>query len=182
MKRNVIGMWLVMLILFLSACGRVPTEMPDSTITSGSEQTETVSNGQGAEQSEGVPGETVVSIDYANAELLAAYDSFEEFVDDNSEYQVKVIFTTNTSVKDFKFLELSYVDTDEKGDMRFNIDKELHTIKELSSQFPFVVDMAFEGIVPTRGISYVAEDGAVKCYAIQMSGEDDSLMLTEIEI
>ena len=107
MKRNVISMWLVMLVLFLSACGRVPTEMPDSTITSESEQTETVSNGQGAEQSEGVPGETVVSIDYANEELLAAYDSFEEFVDDDSEYQVKVIFSTNTSVKNFRFLELS---------------------------------------------------------------------------
>ena len=32
------------------------------------------------------------------------YDSFEEFVDDDSEYQVKVIFTTNTSVKDFSVI------------------------------------------------------------------------------
>ena len=37
----------------------------------------------------------------------------------------------------------------------------------------------FFGDLPNNGVSYVGEDGATRNFAVNVSGEDGSLMLTE---
>lgn len=122
----------------------------------------------------------VIDAGYAEEELLSRYDSVEEFIDDESEYKVQVIFSTDKPVKNFKFLELGYTESDEDGEIQLNAEQELYVMEELSPQTPLVVSMAFEGIIPTRGISYTDKDGTEKCYAVEMSGKDGALILTEI--
>ena len=123
-----------------------------------------------------------IGIAYADGMPLA--DALDEFMDYPSEYQVKVVFTTDIPVKDFRFLSLTWVDMDESGMMEFETE-DLYTWEELSPQRPLVVGMTFVGSIPDRGIAYVDADGTTKYYSIGMSGqgsdeEAEPLVLLEI--
>ena len=123
-----------------------------------------------------------IGIAYADGMSLA--DALDEFMDYPSEYQVKVVFTTDIPVKDFRFLSLTWVDIDESGMLEFETE-DLYTWEELSPQRPLVVGMTFVGSIPDRGIAYVDADGTTKYYSIGMSGqgsdeEAEPLVLLEI--
>ena len=123
-----------------------------------------------------------IGIAYADGMPLA--DTLDEFMDYPSEYQVKVVFTTDIPVKDFRFLSLTWVDIDESGVLEFETE-DLYTWEELSPQRPIVVGMTFGGSIPDRGIAYVDADGTTKYYSIGMSGqgseeEAEPLVLLEI--
>lgn len=177
-RKNGLGLLLAIGLLLLSGCGASPAETPESTATPQPEPTAAASPDQG----EDAAVTAAIGVDYADDEALAAYDLVQEYVDSDSEYQEKVIFTTDTPVTDFKFLQISYVDIDENGDTLFSVDRELYTAEELSPQSPVVIYMEFAGLIPTRGISYVDGDGTVKYYAVQMSGKDGSLLLIDITV
>ncbi|MDO4270786.1 MAG: hypothetical protein Q4C72_07680 [Eubacteriales bacterium] len=180
MKKITVLLLLTSLLFLLCACGE--KQFAVFTVVEGenppaSEPVETTSPVQETPDS----GTAMVSAIYADEAFFSDHDAFDEFSEDDSEYSVKVAFTTDAAVEDFKFLRLGFVDADETGKFQFEIAEELYTLEELSPQCPLVVDVTLEGIVPDRGISYVDQDGAVKYYALQMSGKDDSLLLTEFD-
>lgn len=137
--------------------------------------TEGTSEGNGADHME----PAVVSIHYASEDLLAQPDAFYEIITDDSDMQVKVTISTNSSIQQLKVLSLDYEDADDTGIMRFRISEELYSLDELTSQKPLVIAMSFPGVIPNIGISYTDTDGTEKKYAISMSGEDDTLLLLE---
>lgn len=124
-----------------------------------------------------------LNADYATEELLSNPDSYQEFVDSTSEYQLKVVFTANTAVREFKYLELGLDEENQsEGDFHFIVVKELYTTEELSQEKSLVIAMVLEGLIPNRGISYLDENGTTKYFTIGTSGEDGSVLLSEITI
>lgn len=119
-----------------------------------------------------------IAVDYADDQLLARPEAFDEFIDYPSQYQVNLVFTTDVEVTEFKFLSLSFVDVDENGGMKFDVE-ELYTAAQLTPERPLVIRMTFVGDIPDRGISYRDTDGNIKYYALGMSGENGSLLLEE---
>ena len=110
--------------------------------------------------------------------MLSLYSDYDEFVADKTEPQVKVAFSTDSLVENFKVLALSLEDVDENGQMTFS-EKQLYTLDSLTSERPLVVAMTFYGSVPRYGISYVDQNGTERRFAVEMSGEDGSILLRE---
>lgn len=106
---------------------------------------------------------------------LAVYD---EFIADTSDGQVKVVFSTDSRVTDFKVLALTFESADENGNVSF-AKQELYAVNALTSERPLVVGMTFFGDLPSYGISYVDENGVTRNFALGLSGMDGSLLLTE---
>ncbi|NLL37724.1 MAG: hypothetical protein GX256_09425 [Fretibacterium sp.] len=123
--------------------------------------------------------EAAVRVEEAGEEFLAQKDAFEEFIDDDTEYQIKVVFSANVVVKDFKYFETTITEVDKDGKEVFDVIKELYSADELSPERPLVIRMSFPGSMPSRGISYVDENGTTRYFAVCMSGEDGSIFLYE---
>lgn len=118
-------------------------------------------------------------VDYATDELLSKYDSFEEFVEFKDEDYQKIVFTTNITVKDFKFIEVAYKEED--SNISFFENKVLYSLDELSPEKPFIVTWMEQGAIPHRGISFVDETNTTRYFYIAMSGKDGSLLLVEFK-
>ncbi len=109
---------------------------------------------------------------------LSEFSDYDEFTADTDESQVKVMFTCESTVKDFKFLELTFKDVDEEGKTSFDV-KEMYSSEELTPERPLVVGMSFYGSIAHYGISYIDENGTTRSYAVDLSGEDGSVILWE---
>lgn len=95
------------------------------------------------------------------------------------EYAFYAVFRTDVKITDVKVLGLTFVDSDESGVITF--DKEvLHTVDEIGPDFNLAVHLTADGSIPAYGISYADTDGTVKSFSVNMSGEDGSLYLAEI--
>lgn len=110
--------------------------------------------------------------------ILDAGTPYTEFIADNSDQQVKIAFSASIGVKDFKVLKLELAEVNEDGKPSFSA-KELYMVPALKPHFPLVVGMTFSGTIPQYGISYTDENGRSKQFAIEQSGEDGSILLTE---
>lgn len=120
-----------------------------------------------------------VRVDYATDALLGQYASYDEFDEsEDLDYQVKVLFTTSTPVRDFKFLAGGYVEG-ENDSFSFVADSVLYAADTVSPDKPLVVGTVFHGDFPTRGISFVDENNTTRTFALGMSGKDGSLVLIE---
>lgn len=120
-----------------------------------------------------------ISVDFASEDLLANKDSYQLFEESTSEYHVDAVFTTDSTVKDFKYEEVTYEESGEY--LKFSASKTLYSLDELTIDKPVVISMLVEGTIPNRGISYVDGDGVVRHFTISTSGEDGSLILAEYE-
>lgn len=120
-----------------------------------------------------------VSVAYATAELLDEYDAYSEFIEYEDEYTQKVIFTTNTAVDDFNYIEISFK---EKGDEIVFFESEvLYSLTELIPEQPFILSWMEAGTIPQRGITYLDENKEKKYFYLTISGKDGSLLLIEFE-
>ncbi|RRD94203.1 hypothetical protein EII17_09610 [Clostridiales bacterium COT073_COT-073] len=120
-----------------------------------------------------------IHVDYSTEEELKYafdYDSFN--VED--EDTVKVTFTTNEMVADFRILELKNGEVDENGKESFVIE-EVYGMDVLDPNRPFIVGVHFAGLIPNNGISFTDEDGNTRTFMLYPSGEDGSLILQEVE-
>ena len=121
--------------------------------------------------------EALVIADYLRDVLLSKYDSYAEFIEFDDEGYQKIIFTTNVSVKDFKFIEIDF--KEENEDIVFFASEVLYLLEELKPEEPFVVTWMEWGSIPHRGISFIDETDTTRHFMIGMSGEDGSLYLNE---
>lgn len=99
----------------------------------------------------------------------------------DSESVVKVVFTAESAVRDFKLLSIAMQDSDENGNFAFSTE-ELYSQPELTPERPLEAGLVFLGDIPNNGISFTDADGNVKYYAVDMSGRDGSLILWEITV
>ena len=103
---------------------------------------------------------------------------YDEFIADTDEYQEKVVFMTQSTVKEFQVLSLSLEDVDENGKITFSTEK-LYGLAELTPERPLMAGMTFYGTIPNYGISYVDGNGVTRSFSVGISGMDGSLLLEE---
>ena len=98
-----------------------------------------------------------------------------------SESAVKVVFSAESTVSDFRLLSIAMQDIDENGIFTFSAE-ELYSQPELTPGRPLEADLVFLGDIPNNGISFTDADGNVKYFSVDMSGMDGSLILWEITV
>lgn len=150
------------------------TAEPASSTTSGQQPSAEAAH----DTSENSPEQTqcTITVEYADDVVLGDHDEYNIGSD---ELQTLVLFSTNVTVTDFKVLSLFYSDSDENGGFIFDTQT-LYTQDTLTPERPLEVGMVFIGDIPNNGISYVDPDGITRTYAVDMSGKDGSLILSEI--
>ena len=114
-------------------------------------------------------------------EDYGAIGGHDEFNLNDDEMTVKVVFSTESTVTDFRVLSISMQDYDDSGNFTF-VAEELFTLAELTPERPLEAGLQFIGTIPNNGISFVDPDGNTKYYAVDMSGRDGSLFLWEITV
>lgn len=110
-------------------------------------------------------------------DALSDYGEYDEFMAETSEYQVRVLFSTQDEVGDFRVLRL-VPDLDEEGNMTF-FETELYYADRLTAERPLVLGMVFHGDTPGYGISYTDGNRRTRRFYIGMSGDDGALFLGE---
>lgn len=123
-------------------------------------------------------GEVFVSVDYITDEFLGNYDSVDEFVDYENEYSQKIVFTTNTVIKNFKYIEIGHKAEDTC--LVYFESAVLYSLDALLPEKPFVVTwMEVGDAVSYRGIAFTDENNTTRYFYITISGKDGSLLLIE---
>lgn len=105
--------------------------------------------------------------------------SYDEFVASESEFRTKVVFSTDSAVKDFKFLSIMMEGWDEEASRPVFAVEELHHQAELTPDRPLVVTLVFIGDIPNNGISWVDEEGVTRRFSVGLSGYDGSIEMGE---
>lgn len=104
--------------------------------------------------------------------------NYDQYTPDTTELQDMMVFTSDSPVKDFKVLALSIADVDDDGNIRFTVT-ELYHHGTLSPEKPLAAGITVAGSIPNYGVSYEDDEGNTRRFAIEISGEDGSLYLTE---
>ena len=126
----------------------------------------------------GVPA--VLRAAWANF-FVAGYQSHDEYILSEEESATKVAFFAQKPLKNFRVLNLEFVDADEDGNVLFQT-KSMYQQKELMPDCPLVVQGVFYGSIPNWGVSYEDETGEIKAYSVSISGMDGSIVLSPISV
>ena len=126
----------------------------------------------------GVPA--VLRAAWANF-FVAGYQSHDEYILSEEESAAKVAFFAQKPLKNFRILNLEFVDADEDGNVLFQT-KSMYKQKELMPDCPLVVQGVFYGSIPNWGVSYEDETGEVRTYSVSVSGMDGSIVLSPISV
>ena len=89
-----------------------------------------------------------------------------------------ILFVADSPVTDFQISSLFLESVDDYGNMNFSVTP-LYTQDSLTPAWALVVDLTFYGDLPSYGISYVDANRQLWRFAIEISGEDGSVVLTE---
>ena len=89
-----------------------------------------------------------------------------------------VLFVADSTVTDFQISSLFLESVDDYGNMNFSVTP-LYTQDTLTPDWALVVDLTFYGDLPSYGISYVDANRQLWRFAIEISGYDGSIVLTE---
>lgn len=118
---------------------------------------------------------------WAESDLRGTTDC-ERFVADDGEYAADVLFTAARSVTDFALVKLTVDEVSDDGSVSYSAEP-LYSLDVLTPERPLAVRMSFPGDIPAYGISYTDEygDGLTHRLTVEISGEDGSLILREID-
>ena len=89
-----------------------------------------------------------------------------------------VLFLADSPVMDFRILSLFVEDMTDDGSITFSSGSLCH-LDVLSADCALVADLTFHGDLPCYGISYIDANGAFWRFAIEISGYDGSISLSE---
>ena len=98
-----------------------------------------------------------------------------------------ILFTTDSRVTDFTLLDLSVEDFTQTGAVIFSatpveLDEERDSLPSvMTPDTPVAVQLIFPGDLPAYGISYVDAGGDLRRFAIEVSGDDGSVLLEEAD-
>lgn len=123
------------------------------------------------------PTAPILKVGFAATELTN-YVDYDKFVASMSDSHQEVLFFVDKDIKDFKVLSLLLRDIDSEGKRQFDVT-ELYFQEKLTPKRPLVVVMTFFGTIPNNGVSYVDQNGVTRQFAVEMSGYDGSILLSE---
>lgn len=89
-----------------------------------------------------------------------------------------ILFLADSTVTSFQISSLFLENIDDYGNMDFSVTP-LYTQETLTPDWALAVDLTFYGDLPSYGISYVDANRQLWRFAIEISGEDGSIVLTE---
>ncbi|MGN0638225.1 MAG: hypothetical protein ACI4J0_07615 [Huintestinicola sp.] len=120
--------------------------------------------------------EPQIRVEWADeADLTAGYDEYDIF--EPSEEQAKVAFISDTPVNEFVILELTLTDCSDEGVMTFSAYPAASP--DITPGKPLVIGFTFAGDIPGYGFQYEDADGNIRRFALEISGEDGSLVIRE---
>lgn len=120
-----------------------------------------------------------IEITLATDERLSRYSNYDEIDASRDEYGMKLLLTTDRTLRDFSLFSLIWDET--AGELVVPAEGgELYRAAELTPDKPLVVWVSFPGILPTVGGSFTDADGTFKSFHIIQSGEDGSVSLMEV--
>ena len=120
---------------------------------------------------------TNVYAEFAVDRLLAQRPDHFFFSDAaGNENASKVVLSFDTTITNFRFLQLEG-NIDETGEFLCTNMQELYSRDEITENDLMVVETVLEGLVPSRGISFVDAGGNTRYYYLTVSGEDNVPLL-----
>ena len=117
---------------------------------------------------------------YFESDYPEDLDDYEEFILEEDDQSVNIVYAASKSVKNFSFYDISSIDTKEDSDDFEYTGYEVYSADKLSSKKPLVVTLVFHGDMPEYGFSYDDSDGNRQYFLIGLSGKDGSLKTTSI--
>ena len=119
-----------------------------------------------------------------NPTVTAVYGSdytgaYDIFIADEAEYAVDVVFTTDSTVQDFRVYALTLDEITDDGYVSFFFE-ELYFQEELTPEKGLAVKMSLPETIPFYGITYVDGSGATRTFSVNLSGFDGSVYLADI--
>lgn len=98
------------------------------------------------------------------------------FFSEGSKDASKVVLTFDTNVTNFRFLQLEG-SFDSSGAYHCSQKQELYSKDEITTNDLMVVETNLDGLIPTRGISFVDAGGNTRYFYLALSGEDNVPLL-----
>ncbi|MDY4970419.1 MAG: hypothetical protein SO101_09195 [Lachnospiraceae bacterium] len=134
-----------------------------------------------AQGNAGTTQEALVHAEWAE-EIQPEWSGYETFTADEGEYAAGVVFTSEKTVRDFKLTALTMREVDDQGNITFDAST-IYTLDVLTPDHPLIVQMSLPETIPMYGISYRVneDDETVRCFTVQISGKDGSLLLEETD-
>jgi len=129
----------------------------------------------GGVQKPAYPENPTVSAVYGN-DYTGDYDFFAA---DDADYAVDVVFTTDSTVRNFKIIALTLNEITNDGYISFFFE-DLYTHGDLTPDKGLAVKMNLPETIPFYGISYTDETGADRVFSVNLSGFDGSVYLADI--
>lgn len=137
-----------------------------------------------AQGTDGRPGETAAGAEpQVFVQLAPEGGDYDEVVLESGPYSCRLLFTTDSAVEYFTLLELTLEVVRDDGTMTFSSYPAVQDafLETLSPEHPIVVELVFPGDLPNYGISYLDTHGDIRRFALEISGEDGSILLREAE-
>lgn len=111
-------------------------------------------------------------------DVLSEIPDYYEYTAVDSVPEFRIVFISYRVIKDFKILNIEFVEAKENGEIIFTI-QEAYKPESLKPEKPLLANLSFFGTIPNNGVSYVDEKGTTQYYTINISGKDGSLILSE---
>lgn len=160
----------------ISVTSEVTSERSETTLSeeqSATDNTESEFNNNNGDSTENEPH---IRVEWADeADLTSDYDKYDIF--EPSEEQAQVAFTSDTPVKEFVILELTLTDCSDEGVMTFIAYPAASP--DITPGKPLVIGFTFAGDIPGYGFQYEDAEGNIRRFALEISGEDGSLVVRE---
>ena len=112
--------------------------------------------------------------DYA-IETLGIQDFRDMYSWDGDEDYDHIVIYADGDVRDFNFYTITNWDVQQDGS--FTYDKSMSLWEpRLEGNIGYTISLSFHGDLPEYGYSYEDQDGTVKMFIIEISGEDGSIV------
>ena len=179
MKRILLGaLCAVTVLALLTGCVRTTAAPGGSSSSSGSGSAPGSTSGPITTLPD--PGDRAVpaqlTADWTEDAVSDTWDSTPAEAGDGA---AAVAFTSDSTVKNFAILSLT-TDLAEDGTAAYTLGETLYAIAELPQNTPITASLVFMGVLPDLAVRYQDTDGAERCLTLTVSGEDGSLLLTDI--
>lgn len=186
--RPLIGVLLILGLILAYGCStptnepaspaETPTDAaPPAEVEDPSPSTEEASKEDETDYDEAPETDMPISVHHTRDVVVGDY---EEFIADESEHQVRLVFMTEREVKDFKLLALTLDEDVDSDEIKFDTE-ELYILDPFTPEKPLVVRLTFLGTIPNYGISYEDGSGMTRYFTLSESGRDGSLQLIEFD-
>ena len=120
-------------------------------------------------------GEPVFRVEWAY-DVISEIPKYSEYTAKDSVPEARIVFIPYKVIKDFKILNIEFVEASEDGKIVF-ATQEVYKEESLTPDKSLLANLSFFGTIPNNGISYVDDSETTHYFTVNISGKDGSLIL-----